>query len=116
MLDIKFVRENPDRVRENLRKRGMEEKIQDIDRLLDADARWRQLLAEADALRRKRNEITQAIAEARKKKQDPSALMKQAEAIPDQIKQAEVKVEEYRQQAEEVLLNIPNIIHESVPF
>ncbi len=116
MLDIKFVRENPEQVRENLRKRGTPEKVQDVDRLLEVDAKWRQLLAETDQLRRKRNEVTQAIAEARKKRHDPSALMKQAEAIPGRIKEVEVKVEEYKQQAENILLNLPNMIHESVPF
>ncbi len=116
VLDIKFVRENPDQVKENLRKRGTAEKVQDVDRLLQVDAKWRQLLAEADQLRRKRNEITQAIAEARKKRHDTSALMKQAEAIPGQIKEAEVKVEDYKQQEENILLDLPNMIHESVPF
>jgi len=74
------------------------------------------LLVEADQLRRKRNEITQAIAEARKKGQDPSALMKQAEAIPDQIKHVEAQVDQHKQEAEQILLSIPNMVHESVPF
>ena len=116
MLDIKFVRENPEQVKENLRKRGMPEKVPHVNRLLQVDAKWRQLLVEADQLRRKRNEITQAIAEARKKGQDPSALMKQAEAIPDQIKHVEAQVDQHKQEAEQILLSIPNMVHESVPF
>ena len=116
MLDIKFVRDSSELVKENLRKRGMPEKVPHVNRLLQVDAKWRQLLVEADQLRRKRNEITQAIAEARKKSQDPSALMKQAEAIPDQIKQVEAQVDHHKQEAEQILLSIPNMVHESVPF
>ena len=116
MLDIKFVRDSSELVKENLRKRGMPEKVPHVNRLLQVDAKWRQLLVEADQLRRKRNEITQAIAEARKKGQDPSALMKQAEAIPDQIKQVEAQVDHHKQEAEQILLGIPNMVHESVPF
>lgn len=116
MLDIKFVRDSSELVKENLRKRGMPEKVPHVNRLLQVDAKWRQLLVEADQLRRKRNEITQAIAEARKNGQDPSALMKQAEAIPDQIKQVEAQVDHHKQEAEQILLSIPNMVHESVPF
>ena len=116
MLDIKFVRDNSELVKENLRKRGMPEKVPHVSALLQVDAKWRQLLVEADQLRRKRNEITQAIAEARKKGQDPSALMKQAEAIPDQIKHVEAQVDQHKQEAEQILLSIPNMVHESVPF
>jgi len=116
VLDIKFVRENPEQVRENLRKRGMPEKAAAIDRLLELDANWRQLLVKADQLRKKRNEITQEIAAAKKKGNNPSSLMKQAEEIPGQIRELEVRVDEYKQQVEEILLNTPNLVHESVPF
>ncbi len=116
VLDIKFVRENPEVVKENLRKRGTPEKASSVDRLLALDARWRELVAEADRLRKSRNDATAAIAQARKKKQDASGLMKNAEAIPGQIKEVETKAEDYKKQVEDILLNLPNIMHESVPF
>jgi seryl-tRNA synthetase len=115
MLDIRLVRESPEKVRENLRHRGMPEKISDLDRLLQLDADWRREQAEADRLRKRRNEITQSIAAARKKGQEVSTLLKEAEAIPDQIKAIEARVDNYRQQAEQILLNLPNLVHESVP-
>ncbi len=115
MLEIRLVRESPDRVKENLRHRGMPEKIQDLDRLIQLDLDWRKGLAEVERLRRKRNEVTQAIAEARKKGHDASQLMKEAESIPGQIKSLEEKVDEYGKQAEQILLNLPNLVHESVP-
>src|SRR5207245_6295019 len=76
---------------------------------------WRREQAEADRLRKRRNEITQSIAAARKKGQDVTALMKEAEAIPDQIKAVEARVDNYKQQADQILLNLPNLVHESVP-
>ncbi len=115
MLDIRLVREAPEKVRENLRRRGMPEKISELDRLLQLDADWRKEQAEADRLRKRRNEITQMIAAARKKGQDVSALLKEAEGIPEQIKTIEVRVDDYKQQTDQILLNLPNLVHESVP-
>jgi len=115
LLEIRLVRETPERVKENLRHRGMPEKIQDVDQLIRLDADWRRGLAEVEQLRRRRNEITQGIAEARKKGQDASDLMKEAETIPGQIKSLEEKVDENGKQAEQILLNLPNLVHESVP-
>ncbi len=116
MLDIKFVRENPEALKENLRKRGTPEKTADVDRLLALDVKWRESVAEADRLRKNRNEVTAAIAQARKRGQDASALMKQAEAIPGQVREVEVKADDHKKQVEDILLNLPNIVHESVPF
>src|SRR6266567_5086935 len=115
MLEIRLVREAPDRVKENLRHRGMPEKIQDVDQLIRLDADWRKGLAEVERLRRRRNEITSAIAGAKKKGQDASHLMKEAETIPGQIKSLEEKVDENGKQVEQILLNLPNLVHESVP-
>ena len=115
MLEIRLIREAPDHVKENLRHRGMPEKIQDVDQLIRLDADWRKGLAEVERLRRRRNEITSAIAGAKKKGQDASHLMKEAETIPGQIKSLEEKVDEYGKQAEQILLNLPNLVHESVP-
>ncbi len=116
MLDIRFVRENSDAVRENLRKRGLPEKIQELDRLLSLDSKWRETLAETDRVRRTRNEITQKIAETRKKGGDIANLLKQAETIPERIKELEAIVDQCKAQVETILLNLPNIVHESVPF
>ena len=116
MLDIRVVRENPDIVRQSLRKRGLAERVVEVDQLLQLDAAWRRLQAEADQLRKKRNEITGAIAEARKKKAETSGLMKEADSIPDKIKTIGSEIDEERQRIDAILLNLPNIVHDSVPF
>ena len=116
MLDIKVVRDAPNLVRESLRKRGLEGRLVELDGLLQLDAAWRRLQAEADQLRKKRNEITAAIAQARKKGAETSTLMKDADAIPEQIKKLESRIGEEREKIDKILLNLPNIVHDSVPF
>src|SRR5207247_10094487 len=93
----------------------MREKVEHVDQLTRLDGEWRRGVTEVERLRERRNEITSAIAEARKKRQDASQLMKEAETIPGQIKSLEQKVDEYGKQAEQILLNLPNLVHESVP-
>src|SRR5437899_6170287 len=115
MLDIRLVRESPEKVRGKRIHRCMPEKIIELHKLLQLDADWRREQAEADRLRKRRNESTQSIAAARKKGQDVSPLLKEAEAIPDQIKTIESRVDNYKQQAYQILLGLPNLVHESVP-
>ena len=115
LLEIRLVRESPDTVKASLRHRGMPEKIEEVDRLVSLDSQWRRGLAEVESLRKRRNEITKRIAEARKKSEDTNRLMTEAEAIPGQIKNLGEEVEQYKRQAEEILLNLPNLVHETVP-
>ncbi len=115
MLDIRLIRENPGIVRENLRHRGMPEKLEEVDRLLKLDAEWRKNLQEIEALRRRRNEITQQISKARGRKEDTSSFLKQAEQIPEQIREMEEKAEDCKKQSEQILLNLPNLVDSTVP-
>jgi len=116
LLDIKLVREDPEMVRESLRKRGMPDKLDQVELVLKLDAEWRHLQAEADQLRKSRNEITAAIAEARKKKQETTTLMIEAQAVPVKIKGLEAIIDEEKGKIENILMNLPNVIHDSVPF
>ncbi len=116
LLDIKLVRETPEMVRESLRKRDLPDKVGQVDLLLKLDTDWRRLQADADQLRKRRNEITAGIAESRKKKQDATALMKEAEVIPERVKSLEARIGEEREKIENILMNLPNVIHDSVPF
>jgi len=116
MLDIKFVRDNPDIVKESLTRRGEEAKVAWVDELLANDARWRSIQSEANNLRSKRNKITEQIAQLRKKGDDASKLMKEAEQVPDQIKTLEKQTTELEGKITNTLMLLPNIMHESVPF
>jgi len=116
MLDIKFVRDNPDAVKANLKRRGDEGKVVWVDELLANDAKWRSIQSEANNLRSKRNKITEQIAQLRKKGEDASNLMKEAEQIPDHIKSLEKQTSELEEKITATLMELPNIMHESVPF
>ena len=116
MLDIRFVRENVDVVKENLRRRGDEGKVAWVDELLANDTKWRSVQSEANNLRSKRNKITEQIAQLRKKGEEASNLMKEAERIPDQIKTLEKQTAELEEKITLVLMQLPNIMHDSVPF
>lgn len=116
MLDMKFVRENPDLTKESLRRRGDLDKVQLVDQLLENDKNWRSLQTEVNNLRNKRNRLTEDIAKLRRQGADASTLVKEAEQIPDQIKELEKKTDELERMVTNTLMNLPNILHESVPF
>jgi seryl-tRNA synthetase len=116
MLDMKFVRENPDLIRNSLERRGDMEKVQWLDQLLENDRNWRSLQTEANNLRNKRNRLTEDIAKLRRQGEDASKLVKEAEQIPDQIKQLEMRTGELERRVTDTLMNLPNILDETVPF
>lgn len=116
MLDLKFLRENPDVVKEDLRKRGDVEKYGWVDDLLGKDRRSRALKVQADELRRRRNSIAREINEARKSGGDVSALKEEATLLPSRIREIEVELEETATAIRDSLMRLPNILHESVPI
>jgi seryl-tRNA synthetase len=116
MIDIKLLRENPEILKASLKRRGDTEKIAQVDELLENDRKWRNLQVEANNLRGKRNKLTEEIAKLRRQGQDTAGLVKEAEQIPDQIKTLEGQTEELQRKVTDALMNLPNILHESVPF
>ncbi len=116
MLDIKLIREHPETVKKNLKKRKEDDKIKWVEDLLKHDKRWRELIQKTNDLRRKRNVITQEIAQLMKKKKDVKTKMKEVKAIPGQIKKLEAQANDYGKKAKTILMKLPNILHESVPY
>ena len=87
MLDIKFIRENPDAVRENIKKKFQDAKLPLVDEVLELDARRRAAIAEADQLRSNRNQLSKQIGMLMgQAKKDPSKLQ-EAEAVKAQVKE-----------------------------
>lgn len=117
MLDIKFIRTNPDVVRADLRKRGDAEKLEWLEDLLAKDREYRQLLMELEKMRAERNTITKKVAEAVKAGREAEAAeaKKIAAELPGRIKTAEQRVEELAARIRFYLMRIPNVLHESVP-
>jgi len=116
MLDIKFVREHSDEVKENLKRRGDLNKITWIDELISEDKKWRDIQSEANSLRNQRNRLTDEIGSLRKTGADTSLLVREAEQIPDQIRKLETGGSEIESRVKNILMQLPNMMHESVPF
>mgnify|MGYP006269269471 FL=1 len=115
MLDIRLIRERPEIVRRDLRKRGATEKEQLLEQVIRWDQDWRTAAAEADRLKKRRNEITRAIAEARKGGKDTAALRREASTLPEQIASLDRQGDELAGKVRNGLLRLPNLLHESVP-
>jgi seryl-tRNA synthetase len=115
MLEMKFIREHPDTVKADLQRRGAIDKLAWVDGLLQNDQKWRSLQVQANALRQQRNKLTEQIAKLRKQGQDATPVMREAEAIPDKIRELEQEVGNVRERINQTLMQLPNIMHESVP-
>ena len=115
MLDIRLVRESPDSIRRDLAKRNAREKAKLLDDVIRWDADWRKALAEADRLRRRRNEITRDIADAKKAGKSTEKLRKEAATLPKEIDALDAKTDELAEKVRGGLLRLPNLLHESVP-
>ncbi len=116
MLDIRQIRENPEKFRKDLQKRRDEAKIALFDDLLQKDKEYRQALARSEQLRRERNDVTSAISELRKHQKDPKNEFVKAKEIASQLKKVEATLEELKQATHDMLLQLPNLTHESVPY
>ena len=115
MLEMKFIREHPDTVKADLQRRGAVDKLAWVDELLQNDQKWRSLQVQANALRQQRNKLTEQIAKLRKQGQDAAPVMREAEAIPDKIRELEQEAGNVRERINQTLMQLPNIMHESVP-
>ena len=116
MLDIKFIREHPDIVRENLKKRRDPEKLQMLDELLQYDRQWRQQLTQLNELRHRMNLATAEIAGLKKAGEDAAQKIEEARKIESKINETEKLVDENREKVDYILLRLPNLLHESVPL
>ena len=116
MLDIKLIRENPEIVRANLERRHQPEKLELLQQVADADKRWRELTAQVNGLRKRRNDVSQEIAQAMKAGKDASSLKAEASRIPDEINAHESELEAKQAFVKNGLMRLPNLLHESVPY
>ena len=117
MLDIKYIRENIDIVKENIRKKNQDEKLELVDRVVELDELRRENIKETDAKRARRNEIADLMPKLFKenKQEEANVLKEEAKKLAEEIKELEKSVEEETEEYNNILLTIPNIMHESVP-
>ena len=123
MLDIKFVRENPEAVKENIRKKFQDAKLPLVDEVIELDAENRAAITEASELRAARNALSKQVGMLMgQAKKDPGKLEEaekvkaQVKADADRLAELEVKETELEQKIRHIMLQIPNIIDPSVPI
>lgn len=116
MLDIKLIRKNPKSVGKNLERRDDKEKVKLLEDLLECDKNWREQIAKLNELRKKRNLITKEITQLKKQGKDVSKKLKEAKAIPEKIKALEMQTTKNEEKIKNLLMKIPNMLHESVPL
>jgi seryl-tRNA synthetase len=112
MLEMKFIRENADKVRQAIKNKG--EKA-DLDLLLSLDEKKRKLLIQADELKHERNVVSEKIAKMKKEKQDADATIAEMRKVSQEISSLDNELRQLEEQINGLLLTIPNIPHESVP-
>ncbi|MBY6995640.1 serine--tRNA ligase [Clostridium botulinum] len=118
MLDLKFVRENPEVVKENIRKKFQHNKLELVDKVIALDAELRNIKPEADNLRAMRNKISKQIGGlmAQERKGEAEELKKQITAASDHLAELEKGESELEEKIKKIMITIPNIIDPSVPI
>ena len=118
MLDIKFVRMNPDVVKENIKKKFQDEKLPLVDEVLELDKRNRDIKQEVEALRADRNKISKEIGAcmAQGKKDEAEELKKKVQENADRLESLSTEEKDVEAKIKKIMMTIPNIIAPSVPI
>ena len=118
MLDIKFVRANPDIVKENIKKKFQDDKLPMVDEVIAYDKELREAKTRVEYLRSQRNSISKQIGVlmGQGKKDEAEEAKKQVAAMADEMAALDVKEQELTEKVRKIMLVIPNIIDESVPI
>lgn len=118
MIDIKFLRENPDIVKDNIRKKFQEEKLALVDEVIALDAENRRAKQEGDDLRASRNKISKEIGKlmGQGKKEEAEAMKAEVAAGAKRLAELEVHEAQLQEKITGIMMKIPNIIDPSVPI
>ena len=118
MIDIKFLRENPDVVKENIKKKFQDSKLPLVDEVIELDKEARAAQQEADALRASKNKIAKEIGAcmAQGKKEEAEAKKAEVAANSKRLAELEVLEAELKEKVTNIMMTIPNIIDPSVPI
>lgn len=118
MLDLRFVRENPDIVKQNIKNKFQDAKLPLVDEVIELDARNRAAKAEADSLRAARNKLSKQIGQlmGQGKKEEAEAIKAQVTANSERLAELETIESELEEKVLKIMMTIPNIIDPSVPI
>ena len=118
MIDIKLLRENPELVKENIKKKFQDHKLVLVDEVLELDTKNREAKLKGDDLRSKRNSLSSQIGNLMKqgKKEEAAGIKLEVQKINQELAENEKLEEEYANATKERMMKIPNMIHDSVPI
>ena len=118
MLDLRFVRENPEIVKQNIRNKFQDAKLPLVDEVIELDEENRKVKKEADDLRASRNKISKQIGAlmGQGKKEEAEEVKKQVTAASDHLAELEEKEKDLEERIKKIMMTIPNIIDPSVPI
>jgi seryl-tRNA synthetase len=118
MIDIKFLRENPEIVKENIKKKFQDHKLELVDKVIELDKENRTITLKDDDLRNKRNTLSSQIGMLMRegKKEEAEKIKSEVKEINDELTVNETKETEYSEKIKEIMMKIPNIMDESVPI
>ena len=118
MIDIKFLRENPDTVKENIKKKFQDHKLPLVDEVIELDLQARKTQQEADSLRAERNKLSKQIGAlmGQGKKEEAEEVKKQVNAQAKTLEELAEKEKELNDKVLKIMMRIPNIIDPSVPI
>ena len=116
MIDIKFLRENPEAVKENIKKKFQDSKLPLVDEVIEADAQYRKTIQRAEGLRADRNRISKEIGGymAKGMKEEAEKAKAQVKEFSDELAALEKQEEELSEKVNKIMMTIPNIIDPSV--
>lgn len=115
MLGIEKIREEPQAVKNDLKKRGDLEKLEWVDQLVEKDRKWRDLKQELDHLRHERNVLSRKIGEKKEVGEDAEEEIQRSKDISEEIESKEDVMESLREEIDMRLMELPNMLHPSVP-
>ena len=118
MLDIKFVRENPEIVKKNIQNKFQDEKLPLVDEVIELDAKNREIKQEVEGLRSNRNKLSKQIGAlmAQGKKEEAEAVKKQVTDAADRMNELDAQEKDVEARIKKIMMTIPNIIDPSVPI
>ena len=118
MLDMKFVRENPDAVKENIRKKFQDHKLPMVDEVIELDAKYRALKKEGDELRANRNKLSKQIGAlmGQGKREEAEAVKKQVTSEAERLAAGEAECATLEESIRRIMMTLPNIIDPTVPI
>lgn len=118
MIDIKFLRENPDIVKQNIKNKFQDEKLPLVDEVIELDEKSRSVKCKGDELRAQRNSLSDQIGNLMRngQKEEAESVKEQVKKINQELVENEKLEEEYAGKIKKIMMQIPNIMHESVPI